>query len=322
MIIVEVYVDDIIFGSDDEKMSKDFARRMQQEFEMSLLGELNFFLGLQIVQSKRGFFIHQSKYVKDMLKKFQLEDCKPVSTPMTVGCKLRKEDESKVVDPKHYRSMIGSLLYVTTSRPNVKQVVGMVARFQTTPKESHVQAVKIIFRYLKGTIDLGLWYPSKDSFTLKAYSDADWEGCVDDRKSTSGGAFFLGESLVAWISKKQSSISLSTTEAEYIVAVECCTQVEWMKQTLQDIKIVFVEPTTIYCDNTSSISLSKNPVQHSKSKHIPIKYHYLRDQAENKNIKLEYVPTQEQVADIFTKPLSRYVFEYLRKRLGVVPLPI
>jgi hypothetical protein len=119
----------------------------------------------------------------------------------------------------------------------------------------------------------------------------------------------LGESLVAWIRKKQSSISLSITEAEYIVAEESCTQVEWMKQTLQDVKIVFEEPTIIHCDNTSTISLSKNLVQHSKSKHIPIKYHYLRDQAENKNIKLEYVPTQEQVEDIFTKPLSRDVFD-------------
>jgi hypothetical protein len=207
--------------------------------------------------------------------------------------------------------MIGSLLYVTYSRPDVKQVVGMVARFQAAPKESHVQAMKIIFRYLKGTIDIGLWYPSNNSFSLMAYSNADWEGCVDDRKITSGGEFFLGESLVAWIRKKQSSISLSTTEAEYIATVECCTQVEWMKQTLQDIKVVFEEPTTIYCDNTSAISLSKNPVQHSKSKHIPIKYHYLRDQAENKNIKLEYVPTQEQVVDIFTKPLRRDVFEFV-----------
>ena len=240
---------------------------------------------------------------------------------MTVRCKLSKEDESKVVDPKHYRSMIGSLLYVTTSRPDVKQVVGMVARFQDAPKESHVQAVKRIFRYLKGTIDLGLWYPRKNSFSLKAYSDADWEGCVDDIKSTSGGAFFLGESLVAWTSKKQSSISLSTIEVEYIAVAECCTQVEWMKQTLQDIKVVFEEPTTIYYDNTSAISLSKNLVQHSKAKHIPIKYHYLRDQAASKNIKLEYVPTQEHIAYIFTKPLSRDVFEYLRQRLGVVPLP-
>jgi hypothetical protein len=162
MIIVEVYVDDIIFGSDDDKMSKDFARMMQQEFEMSLLGELNLFLGLQIIQSKRGVFIHQSKYVKDILKRFWLEHCKPVSTPMIVGCKLRKDDESKAVDPKHYRSMIGNLLYITTSRPDVKKVIGMLARFQATPKKIHVQAIKIIFRYLKGTIDIGLWYTNKD----------------------------------------------------------------------------------------------------------------------------------------------------------------
>ena len=132
-----------------------------------------------------------------MLKKFQLEDCKLVCTPMIVGCKLRKEDQSKAVDPKHYRSLIGSLLYVTTSRTDVKQVVGMVTRFQVATKESHFQAIKRIFRYLLGTIDLGLWYPSKNSFSLKAYSNAYLEGCVDDIKSTSGGAFFLGESLVA-----------------------------------------------------------------------------------------------------------------------------
>ena len=131
----------------------------------------------------------------------------------------------------------------------------------------------------------------------------------------------MGESLVAWISKKQSSISLSSTEVEYIAAAECCTQVEWMKQTLQDIKITFEEPTIIHCDNTSAISLSKNPVQHSKSKQIPIKYHYLRDQAENKNIKLEYVPTKKHVADILTKPLNIDVFEHLRQKLGVILPP-
>ena len=140
---------------------------------MSLHGELNFFLGLQIIQSNEGIFIHQTKYIKDMLKKFKFEDCKPVSTPMTVGCKLSKEDESKDIDKKSSRSMIRSLLYVTVSRPDVKQVVGMVARFQSTSKENHVQAVKRIFRYLKGTINLGLWYPSKKYLSLRAYSDAD-----------------------------------------------------------------------------------------------------------------------------------------------------
>ena len=144
---------------------------------------------------------------------------------------------------------------------------------------------------------------------------------MDDRKSIGGGAFFLGESLVAWISKKQTSISLSTAEAEYIVATKCCTQVEWMKQTLKDIKIIFEEPIVIHCDNTSTISLSKNIVQHSKAKHIPIKFHYIREQETNKNIKLEYIPTKEQVANIFTKPLNREAFEHLRQKLGVISSP-
>ena len=224
---------------------------------MSLLGELNFFLSLQTIQSNEGIFIHQTKYIKDMLKKFEFEDCKPVSTHMNVGCKLSKEDESRDVDKKSYRSMIGSLLYVTTSKPYVKQVVGMVARFQSAPKEYHVQVVQRIFKYLKETINLGLWYLSKKSFSLRSYSDVDWVGCVDDRKSTSGGAFFLEESLVSWISKKKTSISLSTTEVEYIVAAESWTQVEWMKQTLQDIKVI-LKGVKIPCNRGGHYSFRKS----------------------------------------------------------------
>lgn len=156
MIIIEVYIDDIIFGSDDDKLSQQFAKDMQKEFEMSLLGELKFFLGLQISQQNNGIFISQSKYIKKMLKKFGMEDCKLVSTPMTTGCKLSKDDKLKEVDQKLYRSMIGSLLYVTASRPDVMHVVGLVARFQDNPKETHVLAIKRIFRYLKETTELGL----------------------------------------------------------------------------------------------------------------------------------------------------------------------
>ena len=181
LIIIEVYVDDIIFGSDDDGLSQKFAKDMQSEFEMSLLGELNFFLGLQISQLEDGIFISQIKYIKEMLKKFGMEDCRPVSTPMVTGCKLSKDDESKEADQKLYRSMIGSLLYVTATRPDVMQAVGQVARFQAAPKEAHVLAVKRIFRYLKGTTDLGLWYPKGNKLTLEAYIDADWVGSVDDR---------------------------------------------------------------------------------------------------------------------------------------------
>jgi hypothetical protein len=196
-----------------------------------------------------------------------------------------------------------------------------VARFQEAPKESHVLAVKRIFRYLKGTKEFGLWYPKGKDLSLIAYTDAAWAGCIDDRRSTSGAAFYLGECLVSWLRKKQSSVSLSTAKVEYIAATKCCTQVLWMKQTLKDIQVEYDEPIPIYFDNTSVISISKNLVIHSKMKHIPIKYHFLWEQVAEKNIIVEYVGTKEQVADIFVKPLPQEAFEYLCERLGVISTP-
>jgi hypothetical protein len=161
---------------------------MESEFEMSMMGELSFFLGLQITQRPDGIFISQGKYLREMLKRFQMEDSKPVGTPMVAGCKLSKDDDSPDVDQSSYRSMIGSLLYITASRPDIMHVVGMVGRYQVAPKQSHLQAVKRIFGYLKETMTCGLWYPRNQSLQLTAYSDADWANCVDERKSTSGGA--------------------------------------------------------------------------------------------------------------------------------------
>eukprot|EP00253_Pinus_taeda_P019329 PITA_19329 len=206
----------------------------------------------------------------------------------------------------------GSLLYLTDTRPNIMHAVGIVGRFQENPKESHLQAIKRIFKYLQGTYDFGLWYPRDTDLTLHAYTDADWVGSVDDRKSTSGSAFYMGFILVSWFGKKQSSIALSTAEAEYVVVASCCTQLLWMMQTLQDNQITCTPPISILCDNTSVISISKNPVMHSKTKHIPIKYHFLREQVLEQKVKLEYVPSKEQVDDIFTKSLPRETFEYLK----------
>ena len=155
-----------------------------------------------------------------------------------------------------------------------------------------MNAVKELFKIFKGTMDYGLWYPKYQNFTLRAFIAADWERSVDDRKSTSGATFFLGNCLVSWLSKKQSSISLSTAEAEYIVVASCCTQVIWIKRTLEDLLVKYEDPIVISCDNTSAINISRNPVMHSKTKHIPIKYHFLRDQVSENVVKLEYVNTK------------------------------
>ncbi|XP_038989467.1 uncharacterized protein LOC120113034, partial [Phoenix dactylifera] len=304
LLLVQIYVDDIIFGATNDSLCQEFAKLMQGEFEMSMMGELNFFLGLQIKQSEEGIFISQSKYVKEMLEKFKMKDAKEISTPMGSSCKLDKDEKGKSIDCKLYRGMIGSLLYLTTSRPDILFSVCMCARYQACPKESHLQAVKRIFRYLVGTSNVGLWYSKQSDINLIAYSDADFAGCKLDRKSTSGTCQFLGANLVSWFSKKQNSVALSTAETEYIAAGSCCAQVLWIKQQLEDFGIK-MDNIPIKCDNTSAINLTKNPVQHSKSKHIEIRHHFIRDHVLKNDVMIEYVCTENQLADIFTKPLCK-----------------
>ena len=303
IIVIQIYVDDIIFGSTKQDLCQVFAKDMQEEFEMSHMGELQYFLGLQIKQMKDGTFMHQGKYTKDLLKRFGMETASHKSTPMSTSTHLDKDDIGKDIDSRLYRGMIGSLLYLTASRPDIMLSVCICARYQCTPKVSHVTAVKRIFRYLSKTLDFGLYYPKLSSFELMSYSDADYAGCRSARKSTSGTCHFLGNSLVSWFSKKQNSIALSTTEAEYIAAGLACAQVLWMRQTLQDYGIV-CDTNIIRCDNTSAINLSKNHILHSRTKHIDIRHHFLSDHVDKKDIELEFIKTNNQLADILTKPLK------------------
>eukprot|EP00253_Pinus_taeda_P006804 PITA_06804 len=302
----------------EEAMSQNISLVMQKEFEMSLLVELTYFLGLQIQQNKDGIFLSQTKYLKQILKKYGMEDSKLVCTPMVTGCSLNANDESTAVHQPTYRSMIDNLLYLTGTRPDIMHAVRIVGRFQGNPKEAHLQAVKRMFKYLQGTQKYGLWYLRDVDITLHSYTDADWAGSVDDRKSTSGGAFFMRSKSVSLFSKKQSSIAISIAGAKHVVVASCCTQVLWMMQTSQDFQITCTPPISIFCDNRCAISISKNPLMHSKTKHIPIKYHFLREQVIEEKVKLEYVPSKEKVVDILTKPLPRETFEYLRQKLGVV----
>lgn len=212
--------------------------------------------------------------------------------------------------------MIGSLLYLTASRPDISFSVGACARFQANPKESHVKAVKRIIKYVSGTFLYGIWYPFDTSSHIAGYTDADWAGNLDDRKSTSGGCFYIGNCLIAWHSRKQSSVSLSTGEAEYIAAASCCTQLVWMRQMLVDYSMTG-GTMTLHCDNTSAINISKNSVQHSRTKHIDIRHHFIRELVEEKTIEFEYISTDNQLADIMTKPLDSIRFLALRKSVGV-----
>ena len=317
LFVCQIYVDDIIFGSTNQKSCEEFSRVMTQKFEMSMMGELNYFLGFQVKQLKDGTFISQTKYTQDLLKRFGMKDAKPAKTPMGTDGHTDLNKGGKSVDQKAYRSMIGSLLYLCASRPDIMLSVCMCARFQSDPKECHLVAVKRILRYLVATPCFGLWYPKGSTFDLVGYSDSDYAGCKVDRKSTSGTCQFLGRSLVSWNSKKQTSVALSTAEAEYVAAGQCCAQLLWMRQTLRDFGYN-LSKVPLLCDNESAIRMAENPVEHSRTKHIDIRHHFLRDHQQKGDIEVFHVSTENQLADIFTKPLDEKTFCRLRSELNVL----
>ncbi|WVZ85044.1 hypothetical protein U9M48_032006 [Paspalum notatum var. saurae] len=284
---------------------------MSREFEMSLMGELQFFLGLQIKQGLEGTFVHQANYTRDILKKFNMGDSKPMTTPMSTNTALDADEDGEAVDQKEFRGMIGSLLYLTATRPDIQFAVCLCARYQASPRTTHRQAVKRIFRYLKFTPELGLWYYSGSSLSLRGFSDTDHAGCRIDRKSTSGTCQFLETSLVSWSSRKQASVALSTTEAEYVAAASCCSQLLWMKATISDFGLKYGR-IPLLVDSTSAISVAKNPVLHSRTKHIDVRFHFLRDHCEKGDIELIHVVSANQLVDIFTKPLEFDAFTLLR----------
>jgi hypothetical protein len=317
LFVCQVYVDDIIFGSTNQKSYEEFRRVMMQKFEMSMMGELTYFLGFQVKQLKDGTFISQTKYTQDLLKRFGMKDAKPAKTPMGTDGHVDLNKGGKSVDQNAYRSMIGSLLYLCASRPDIMLSVCMCARYQSDPKECHLVAVKQILRYLVSTPCIGIWYPKGSTFDLIGYTDSNYAGCKVDRKSTSGACQFLGRSLVSWSSKKQTSVALSTAEAKYVAAGQCCAQLLWMRQTFRDFGYN-LSKVPLLCDNESAIRLTNNPVEHSRTKHIDIRHHILRDHQQKGDIDIYLISTENQLADIFTKPLDEKTFCRLRSELNVL----
>ncbi|GJU94815.1 putative ribonuclease H-like domain-containing protein, partial [Tanacetum coccineum] len=314
IILVQIYVDDIIFGSTKKSWSDEFEALMKGRFQMSAMGELTFFLGLQVKQSHEGIFISQDKYVAEILRKFDFDSVKSAITPMETKAPLAKDEGGPDVDLHLYRSMIGCLMYLTASRPDIMYAVCACSRFQVTPKVSHLYAVKRIFKYIKGKPKLGLWYPRESPLDLVAYSDSDYAAANLDRKSTTGGCQFLGRRLISWQCKKQTIVATSTTEAEYVAAASCCGQVLWLQNQLLDYGFNFMN-TIIHIDNQSTICIIKNPVYHSKTKHIEIRHHFIRDCYEKKLIQVQKIHTDLNVADLLTKPFDgpRHYLKFERK---------
>ena len=325
MFFIGVYVDDIILAGRSDKKIREVKDALARKFNIKDMGKLHYFLGTMVLHDEKSesIWIGQPVYTNNLLKKFGMQDCKAVCTPVDISTKLVKAtSEDECVDQQLYQSAIGSLLYLSVStRPDITYAVSTLARFSSSPTQQHWTALKRVMRYLKGTTNYGIMYNKKGSQECICYSDADWAGDINDRRSTSGYLFQISGGAVTWSSKKQSCVALSTAEAEYVALSSAAQEAVWMRQLTTELQNPPETPTIIYEDNQSAISMTKNQQFHGKGKHIAIKYHFIQDQVSNGTIKIVYCPTKEMVADMFTKGLSREQFCKLRSMAGVSELP-
>ena len=281
------------------------------------MGVAKQFLGVSVHCKENSIFIEQSNFTERLLHKFGFHDSKPVATPVDVSMKLGKNENSESFDKETYQSAIGNLLFLAhRTRPDICFAVAHVARYNSAPNKTHWQAVKRIFRYLKGTSNYGLFY-GKSSSPCTGYSDADFAGDLHDRKSTSGYCFVYGNAVISWRSTKQTCVALSTAESEYVALSTCTQEAIWLQKLLHDLKLSDNKPMLIHEDNQSALCLSKNNKGHTRAKHIEIKFHYCREMVSAGKIKLQYCPSADMLADIFTKGLPAERFSRLRLLLGM-----
>lgn len=317
VIYVCLYVDDIICASSSQELITEFKDGMKQMFEMSDLGHLHYFLGMEVQQTTDGIFVSQTRYTYNLLDKYGMLNSKEDPLPMCPYEKYQLDDGEAKVDSTIYRSLVGGLIYLTHTRPDIAYAVGVLSRFMQAPSKTHLGAAKRVLRYLKGTIKFGILYKKDQEVNFSGYSDSDWAARIEDRKSISGYVFSLGNGAVSWCSKKQPTVALSSTEAEYISATNATCQAIWMRRVMKDLLEDQDKATVIKCDSKSAIDLSKNPVMHSRTKHIELKHHFIREMVSQEQVVLEHCRTEEQVADILTKALGKEKFIYFRFQLGV-----
>ncbi|GJT64249.1 RNA-directed DNA polymerase, eukaryota [Tanacetum coccineum] len=316
-----VYVDDLILTGNNESLLTSFTTRLNQEFAIKDLGDLSYFLGLEVSYTNDGLFLSQAKYATDVLTRAALLDSKPVSTPLAAN-EVFVTGGSLFANPTLYRSLVGALQYLTITRPDLSYAVNQASQFLHAPTDAHFQSVKRILRYVKGTITYGLIFRRPHSNSILGYSDADWARCIETRRSTYGYSIFLGGNLVSWSAKKQPTVSRSSCESEYRAMANTAAEIIWITHLLRELHALPPDRPTLLCDNKSALFMSQNPVSHKRAKHIDLDYHFVRELVASGKLYTKFIPTKLQVADIFTKSLPRPQFEYFRSLLRLGPPPI
>ncbi|XP_034708981.1 uncharacterized mitochondrial protein AtMg00810-like [Vitis riparia] len=285
---------------------------------MKDLGQIHYFLGIEISQTADGLHLSQSHYAFTILERANMVDCKPMSTPLEAKTKT-SPNNVLLEDPSHFRGLVGALQYLTLTRPDLSYSVNYASQFMHAPTLVHLKMVRRILRYVKGTIDIGLHFTSHTTLDLCAFSDADWAGCPTTRRSITGYCTFLGGNLISWCAKKQHPISRSSTEAEYRAMAHTAAELTWMSFILNDLHILLASTPTLYCDNTSALHMTINSVFHARSKHIELDYHFVRERVALGLLATQHISTEKQVADLFTKPMSKAALSNFQTKLCLQP---
>lgn len=317
-VIVGVYVDDLLVTGTDISLINRFKVQMSNKFEMSDMGKLTYHLGIEVKQGSGFIELKQSGYAKKIVERAGMAQCNPCKFPMDPKERLTKDENGRTVDATHFKSVVGGLRYLVHTRPDIAFSVGIVSRFMERPTTIHLDAAKRILRYIKGTLEYGLVYTKyAGNNALTGYSDTDLAGHIEDRKSTGGMVFYLNESLVTWVSQKQRCVALSSCEAEFMAASAAACQAIWLRNVLKELTGEQVGPVLICIDNKSAIDLAKNSVFHGRSKHIDIRYHFIRECIERGEVVVKHVSSEIQKADLLTKAFVAEKFERMRSLLGI-----
>ncbi|XP_017974611.1 PREDICTED: uncharacterized mitochondrial protein AtMg00810-like [Theobroma cacao] len=313
-----VYLDDILIGSASVQESNKVKDFLNSLFKLRDLGTVKYFLGLEIAKSPKGISICQRKYTLDLLEENGLLGAKPVSTLIDYNHKLCKVKDGEILsDPTSYRQLIGKLIYLTFSRPDICYAVQVLSQFMDKPRKEHLVAAHRILKYLKASLGQGILMKSKSTLKISRYADSDWAGCSDTRRSVIGFCIFIGDSLVSWKSKKQSVVARSSVEAEYRSMVSTCCEMIWIKSILEDFGIKQNEAMDLYSDSQSVIHKSKNPVFHERTKHIEIDCHFIREKVLTRLIKPKHISSSTHITDILTKALQPNQFYKLLSKMSV-----